>query len=661
MIDARAAARLLGGEARGRSVSCPGPGHSKEDRSLSVSFDPAAPEGFLVHSFAGDDDLDCRDHVRETLRLPARDEHKRNNGRTNGKAGGGLGRVVATYDYTDELGELMFQVVRLDPKSFRQRRKARAGDDPAKVRDGWIWSVKDARRVIYRLPEVIEALAADRTIVVAEGEKDVDALWGIDVPATCNVAGAKKWRAEDSAFLKGADVVILPDADEPGREHAKIVAASLNRVARRVRVVDLPGDGKDPFDWLAAGGTAAKLWELVETTARDVTDGVDAEPPDDGPLAIIDGIDSDPIKPRQWLQGTSFCKGFMSGVAGAGGTGKTALRLLQLIGQAVGRSLTGESIHRRARVLAISLEDGRDEYRRRQRAVALHHKVAPADTRGFFFWITLTRRSGKLAVIDETGAVVPGALANTIEHAVKKHGIELVHFDPFVKAHGFAENDNKMIDEVMSILADLGERLDIAVDMAHHVPKGASDPGNADRFRGGGSMKDALRLGKTVTAMSTDEAKIYNIPEHERRRYIRYDDAKMNLTPYDDTLWFKLVSVDIGNGDETYPGGDSVQTVEPWEPPDTFEGMTTHIANRILDDIDAGLPDGERYTDAPKAQDRHGSVAVLRHLPSKTEPQARKVLRTWVKNGVLDAREYDSPTQRKKRRGLYVNAARRPS
>src|SRR5262245_59177625 len=109
MIDPRSAAKLLGGEAHGRNLSCPGPGHSKQDRSLSVIFDPAAPEGFVVHSFAGDDDMTCRDYVREMLGLPSREERNRVNGHANGKAGGRLGVVVATYDYVDEVGELLFQ------------------------------------------------------------------------------------------------------------------------------------------------------------------------------------------------------------------------------------------------------------------------------------------------------------------------------------------------------------------------------------------------------------------------------------------------------------------------------------------------------------------------------------------------------------------------
>ncbi len=60
-------ARALGGEVTGGGVVCPGPGHRVGNRSLSVTPDVDAPEGFLVHSFAGDDWRECRDHVRERL------------------------------------------------------------------------------------------------------------------------------------------------------------------------------------------------------------------------------------------------------------------------------------------------------------------------------------------------------------------------------------------------------------------------------------------------------------------------------------------------------------------------------------------------------------------------------------------------------------------
>jgi len=64
-------ARTMAGEAHGNQVRVPGPGHSPDDRSLSIKLDASASGGFLVHSFAGDDPIRCKDYVREKLGLPA--------------------------------------------------------------------------------------------------------------------------------------------------------------------------------------------------------------------------------------------------------------------------------------------------------------------------------------------------------------------------------------------------------------------------------------------------------------------------------------------------------------------------------------------------------------------------------------------------------------
>jgi hypothetical protein len=69
-IDARTIASILGGDLTSKdSVKVPGPGHSPRDRSLSIRVDPNAPDGFVVHSFAGDDAIACRDYVRDRLGL----------------------------------------------------------------------------------------------------------------------------------------------------------------------------------------------------------------------------------------------------------------------------------------------------------------------------------------------------------------------------------------------------------------------------------------------------------------------------------------------------------------------------------------------------------------------------------------------------------------
>jgi putative DNA primase/helicase len=187
-----------------------------------------------------------------------------------------LGPIKAIYDYTDEAGERLFQVLRFEPlhrpKQFRQRK----GPDQKK------WAIRGVRIVLFCLHELVKDLAAGRTVFVVEGEKDVLTLRQHGIAATCNPMGAEKWWPEFNETLKGADVVICGDNDEPGREHVMLVAANLHGVARRVRVLNLAKfwpeiqESNDITDWFAAGGTAERLWEMVEQLS----------PPKDPPACI---------------------------------------------------------------------------------------------------------------------------------------------------------------------------------------------------------------------------------------------------------------------------------------------------------------------------------------------------------------------------------------
>jgi hypothetical protein len=171
-------------------------------------------------------------------------------------------RIVATYDYLDASGKLLFQAVRFDPKSFRQRRP-----DPDQA-DKWIWNLKDVDLVLYRLPEL---LASQGMVVVCEGEKDVDNLRALGFTATCNPMGAGKWRSWFSNTLNGRDVVIVADKDNAGKKfagqkHAAQVRDNLHGKAASVVVLELPGDGvKDASDWITQGGTREAFLELVRT------------------------------------------------------------------------------------------------------------------------------------------------------------------------------------------------------------------------------------------------------------------------------------------------------------------------------------------------------------------------------------------------------------
>jgi AAA domain len=180
------------------------------------------------------------------------------------RAGSGR-RIVATFDYVDEAGCLLFQSVRYEPKEFSLRHP-----DPS-MEDGWQWNLKGVRRVPYRLPELLEAVAAGETILIVEGEKHVDFLRRWNLAATCNAMGAGKWTADYSEYLRGADVVILPDNDKAGIAHASKVAASLVAVEARVRILDLPGLGPkgDILDWaMFDASDQVALDDLIEHEAR---------------------------------------------------------------------------------------------------------------------------------------------------------------------------------------------------------------------------------------------------------------------------------------------------------------------------------------------------------------------------------------------------------
>jgi hypothetical protein len=115
------------------------------------------------------------------------------NGVKTSSGGGKLGLPVAWYDYKDAGGTLLFQVVRFDPKDFRQRRPSGSG--------GWIWNLKGVDRVLYRLPELLKA-PPTTPVYVCEGEKDVDTLRAHMLVATCNPGGAAKGRANGSPVCR---------------------------------------------------------------------------------------------------------------------------------------------------------------------------------------------------------------------------------------------------------------------------------------------------------------------------------------------------------------------------------------------------------------------------------------------------------------------------
>ena len=170
----------------------------------------------------------------------------------------------AVYEYLDAEGQARFLVLRrVGPdgrKTFRQYRSCGPGL--------WQSGLNGTTTVPFRLPQLLTAVHDRVPVYIPEGEKDVLSLVRLGLVATCNPGGAGKWRDEYSARLQGADLILLPDNDEPGRLHVEQLVRSLQPYAASIRVVVLPDlpPGGDVSDWIAAGGTREQLEQRVAST-----------------------------------------------------------------------------------------------------------------------------------------------------------------------------------------------------------------------------------------------------------------------------------------------------------------------------------------------------------------------------------------------------------
>jgi hypothetical protein len=565
-------------------------------------------------------------------------------------------KYLATYDYTDEDGRLLFQVVRFADHKFLQRRPDGTG--------GWIWK-RGGRLVLYRLPELLAAKRAGNghppRIYLCEGEKDCDRLrkdWG--VTATTNPGGAGNWDPEFDASFAGSETILLEDNDEAGRKRTAKLAPRLTRAGAIVKVVrftELP-EGGDISDWLDRDGRQSDLESQL-----DEIPPFELPPAGIGDLSVPGqpdvrsaGSDYGPIPPRRWLLGTNFCIGFLSGLTGAGAAGKTAIRLLQFIALALGRALTGEHVFKRTKVLIVCLEDDEDEVRRRVRAACIYHKIIESDLDGWlYYW---TPRDLRLLEVDQYGHAEPGELGDALRQIIKQLDIGLVSVDPFVKSHAASENDNNLIDQAASLFLQVAHDCGCACDYVHHHRKGIAIAGDPDSARGAGSLVNASRLVKTATKMSEQEAKDLVVTAADRRFLVRLDDAKLNIAPpAAETVWFKLVGVDIDNGTEDYPNGDNVQTVERWYPPSPVNDFPKTKVAEIFAELRAGPGDGEFYSPQPNAKERWAGT-VISESTGKSEAEAKRILAAWIKNGALIEGDYLSPSQRKKRSRVTVVEAK---
>ena len=325
-------------------VRCPA--HDDGQASLSISAGDTQPVVLNCHAGCRTADiLAAIGETWETLCGPAGDDEA---GRARGEWTP-FGDALAIYDYVDEAGERLFQVVRCPGKKFVQRRP-----DPTH-KSGWAWRLDGTRRVLYRLPKIIQAVSEGQIVYVVEGEKDVHSLEARGRVATCNPMGAGKWRPEFAEVLRDAVVVVVADRDDPGYAHARHVCATLQGVAAAVEMAE-PAAGKDVTDHLEAGLDVAQL-RVIWTD--------DQPHPDLAPSLLEFVAEVDP--PLVFALGDLLEMGDKFMLTGLEGLGKTHLMRQIGVCAAVGlHPFTGVRIPRR-RVMHLDFENQENRSRREYR------------------------------------------------------------------------------------------------------------------------------------------------------------------------------------------------------------------------------------------------------------------------------------------------------
>jgi archaellum biogenesis ATPase FlaH/5S rRNA maturation endonuclease (ribonuclease M5) len=405
-------------------------------------------------------------------------------------------KIVKVYDYVDESGNLLSQTVRYKPKDFSQRRP-----DPNN-KGKWLWNLEGIQLAPYNLPEVLKA----KSIVIAEGEEDCDNLKALGFTATCNPMGAGKWEIRDKItgeilrpynnYFKGKRIVIIPDNDKPGRDHAQDIAKNLKSIAESLKVVELPNlkEKEDVSDWIALGHSKEELIELIKQTPEWIPEE---------PKSLLDSL----LKwndilflniKTEYLLEKLIPQGSITLLFGRGGIGKTSISLQIAYAIAEGKPF-GDFRTIKTPVYFIDFENPLAVLKERV------EKIGESDN---------------LWVWHISNPTLPPRLDSREWELYKDLPAGLLIVDTLRASHLSDENDSKPMALIMARLKELRE-IGFTILLLHHTPKS-----NENIFKGSTALLDLADhvLGlEEVRESDTIEFDIGNLYRLGARLKTRYD------------------------------------------------------------------------------------------------------------------------------------------
>jgi RecA-family ATPase len=503
-LSLQALAHALGGVVSGGQVLAPGPGHSASDRSMSVRLDASADGGFIVNSFAGDDPLRCKDLVRHSLGMEPW-QPKKGNGHerqtvsrpspppSKPASSADKSKIVARYSYTDANGVLLYEVLRYEPKSFRQR-----------AADG-SWKLDGVRKVLYRLPEIIADSAA--FIFLCEGEKDAERVATLGLCAT-TISGGSKWTADIIEPLRGRDVVILPDADTAGAKKALEAANALSGVVKSIRMVRLPGlsgraGSNDVSDWLDYDEKRAGI--LATTCLAAPLWTPEAEKTKEEPLPFIDmtkwRVDQAP--PRDWAVRDLIPRRNVFLLSGEGAAGKTLLMLQLGTAHALGKDWIG-TLPEPGPFLYLGAEDDIDELHRRLDDILKHYGADFPDLRDRVHLLSYAGEDAVLACTNyKAGIVTPTPLFERFFKAAVEIKPVLIGIDTSADVFAGSEIDRSQVRQFVGLLRKIAIQANAAVVVTTHPSLTGINSGTG--LSGSTAWHNTVRARAYLTTMKTDK------------------------------------------------------------------------------------------------------------------------------------------------------------
>jgi len=369
------------------------------------------------------------------------------------------------------------------------------------------------------------------------------------------------------------------------------------------------------------------------------------------------------LNPRPWLYGTQLIRGYVTVLVAPGGTGKSAYAMAVALSLASRRSFLLDHIFAPVNVAYINLDDPMDELERRVAAVMIAHKIRREELEGRLFLEDCDGHGLTLAAParDESGFYVANPDEEALTQLIKDSGIGLIVCDPFAESHTLEENSNPQMIQAAAVWRRIARATNCAVLLVHHVRKG--DTVGIDAARGAKAVTDSARVGLLMCTMSAAEAEEFGIADDDRLAYVRLDDAKRNMAAAAKARWFQLRPIKLGNTfDPTYPNGDSVGAIVPWQPPDNeLDTAPTTELNTVLDAIKAGPTPGVLYTKSRRGDSSRWCGQVLCDAFQVQDRQAAKMTDAWFRSGLLYEIEYFHPKWRRKTKGVAVRDHQRPS